>query len=80
MLSLALNVSLILRVLYVSEKHGPFGFPTENQRAPLMADSGSETEPEVNQRTRLSLPTSSSSVTSPSEVEDDGKRIINLDQ
>ncbi|KAF3437488.1 hypothetical protein FNV43_RR20241 [Rhamnella rubrinervis] len=77
-LSLALNVSLILRVVYVSEKHGPFGFPTENKRAPLMADT-SETEPEADQRTRLFLPTSSSSVTAPSEVEDDGKRIINLD-
>lgn len=80
MLSLALNVSLILRVLYESEKHRPFGISTENQRAPLMADSGSETEPEVDQRTRLSLPTTSSSVTDPSEVEDDGTRFINLDQ
>lgn len=79
-LSLALNVSLILRVVYVSEKQGPLDFCTENQRAPLMAGSGSGSELDVNHRTSPSLLTFSSSATTPSEVEDDGKRVINLDQ
>lgn len=79
-LSLALNVSLILRVFYESEKQVPSGFTTEKQRASLMADSGSEKEADVNQRTIQSLSTSPSSATSLSEVEDGGERIINLDQ
>ena len=70
-LSLALNVSFILRTVYERE-HGLswFGFESENDQ--------------VTQRTRLSMSSSSSSLSSTTttltEAQDGGERIINLDQ
>lgn len=69
-LSLALNVSFILRTVYERE-HGLswFGFESENDQ--------------VTQRTRLSMSSSSSSLSSTTttltEAQDGGERIINLD-
>lgn len=80
-LSVALNVSLILKVFYQSEKQVPVGVSTEEQKASLTADSGYQKEADVNQKTIQSLSTSSSSATiSLAEIEDGGERIINLDQ
>ncbi|XP_015882478.3 tryptophan aminotransferase-related protein 2 isoform X1 [Ziziphus jujuba] len=79
-LSVALNVSLILKVFYQSEKQVPVGVSTEEQKASLTADSGYQKEADVNQKTIQSLSTSSSSATiSLAEIEDGGERIINLD-
>lgn len=78
-LSLALNVSLVMRVIFENEKQGPlFGFSMLKLRGSSMADR------QVRQRTLLSTSYSSSSSSSAkttlAEVEDDQERIVNLDQ
>ncbi|VVA38390.1 PREDICTED: tryptophan [Prunus dulcis] len=63
-LSLALNLSLIMRVFYETEKHGPRGFSAQK------ADSGLEKAAHATQRTLVSLSSSG---------QDDGEKLINLD-
>ncbi|KAM1259482.1 hypothetical protein ACFX2J_038791 [Malus domestica] len=76
-LSLALNLSLVLRVVYESGKDGgPHGFSVEEQRGPSMADMGFGKEAQATQRTRLSASSSSSSSSSGQDVMD---KVINLD-
>ncbi|KAM1064728.1 hypothetical protein ACFX15_019816 [Malus domestica] len=60
-LSLALNPSLVLRVVYKSGKDwGPHGFSVEEQRGPSMANMSFGKEAQATQMTRLSAPSSSS--------------------
>lgn len=85
-LSLALNVSLVLRVLFESENQGLhyYGLALQKKfRGTSMAESGSvQKVAHVSKRAVLSTPfsSSSSSVGTLSEVEDGGEKIINLDQ
>lgn len=72
MLSLALNLSLLLRVVYEGGKDGgPHGFSVEEQRVPSMADMGFGKEAQATQRTRLSVSSSSD--------QDVMEKVINLD-
>lgn len=72
-LSLALNLSLVLRVVYEGGKDGgPHGFSVEEQRGPSMADMGFGKEAQATQRTRLSASSSSG--------QDVMEKVINLDQ
>lgn len=64
-LSLALNLSLIMRVFYEGEKHGPRGFSAQK------ADRALEKAAHATQRTLVSLSSSG---------QDDGEKLINLDQ
>ncbi|KAK4568726.1 hypothetical protein RGQ29_004220 [Quercus rubra] len=65
-LSLALNVSFILRSVFEREQGlNWFGFESEKER--------------ITQRTRLSVSSSHSSITTLAEAQDSGERIINLD-
>ncbi|RXH77674.1 hypothetical protein DVH24_039645 [Malus domestica] len=71
-LSLALNLSLVLRVVYEGGKDGgPHGFSVEEQRGPSMADMGFGKEAQATQRTRLSVSSSSD--------QDVMEKVINLD-
>ncbi|XP_068308599.1 tryptophan aminotransferase-related protein 2-like [Pyrus communis] len=71
-LSLALNLSLVLRVVYEGGKDGgPHGFSVEEQRVPSMADMGFGKEAQATQRTRLSVSSSSD--------QDVMEKVINLD-
>ncbi|XP_008239306.1 PREDICTED: tryptophan aminotransferase-related protein 2 [Prunus mume] len=63
-LSLALNLSLIMRVFYEAEKHGP------HELSARKADSGLEKAAHATQRTLVSLSSSG---------QDDGEKLINLD-
>ncbi|PON96702.1 Trytophan aminotransferase, partial [Trema orientale] len=74
-LSLALNVSLVMRVVFENEKQGPlFGFSLSKLRGSSMADD------QATQRTLLATPSSSAKTkTSLAEVEDDLERVVNLD-
>ncbi|KAM6594423.1 tryptophan aminotransferase-related protein 2 [Cannabis sativa] len=77
-LSLALNVSLIMRVVFEDERQGPlFGFSLIKPRGSSMADT------EASQRTLLATSSSSSisssAKTSIAEVEDSGEKLVNLD-
>jgi len=66
-LSLALNVSFILRSVFEREQGlNWLGFESEKDQ--------------VTQRTRLSVSSSLSSITTLAEAQDSGERIINLDQ
>ena len=66
-LSLALNVSFILRSVFEREQGlNWLGFESEKDK--------------VTQRTRLSVSSSHSSITTLAEAQDSGERIINLDQ
>ncbi|KAJ6875572.1 hypothetical protein NC652_035079 [Populus alba x Populus x berolinensis] len=76
-LSLALNVSLILRVLYEKESGVISGLSLDNKREALRTDS-MPSEAHATQREHLSMPSSSSSS---STVDSNGRdRVINLDQ
>ncbi|KAL3571143.1 hypothetical protein D5086_028392 [Populus alba] len=75
-LSLALNVSLILRVLYEKESGVISGLSLDNKREALRTDS-MPSEAHATQREHLSMPSSSSSS---STVDSNGRdRVINLD-
>lgn len=66
-LSLALNVSFILRSVFEREQGlNWLGFESEKDQ--------------VTQRTRFSVSSSLSSITTLAEAQDSGERIINLDQ
>lgn len=66
-LSLALNVSFILRSVFEREQGlNWLGFESKKDQ--------------VTQRTRLSVSSSLSSITTLAEAQDSGERIINLDQ
>ncbi|KAM1171298.1 hypothetical protein PS2_021340 [Malus domestica] len=74
-LSLALNLSLVLRVVYESRKDvGPHGFSVDEQRGPSMVDMSFGKEAQATQRMRLSASSSSSS------GQDVMDKVINLDQ
>lgn len=73
-LSLALNVSLVMRVVFQSEKHGSFVFSLLKLGGSSMVDS------QVSQRTLLATTSSSTAKTSLAEIEDGGEQVINLDQ
>lgn len=76
MLSLALNVSLILRVLYEKESGVISGLSLDNRREALRTDS-MPSEAHATQREHLSMRSSSSSS---STVDSNGRdRVINLD-
>jgi L-tryptophan--pyruvate aminotransferase len=76
-LSLALNVSLILRVLYEKESGVISGLSLDNRREALRTDS-MPSEAHATQREHLSMRSSSSSS---STVDSNGRdRVINLDQ
>ncbi|KAJ6374339.1 hypothetical protein OIU78_029952 [Salix suchowensis] len=78
-LSLALNVSLIWRVLYEKEDSEAINGPSlDNKREAFRTDSMAS-EAQATQRTHLYIPSSSSS--SSSTVDSNGRdRVINLDQ
>ncbi|XP_011046207.1 PREDICTED: tryptophan aminotransferase-related protein 2-like [Populus euphratica] len=75
-LSVALNVSLILRVLYEKESRVISGLSLDNSREALRTDS-MPSEAHATEREHLSMPSSSSSSSS---VDSNGRdRVINLD-
>ena len=73
-LSLALNMSLVMRVVFESEKHGFFAFSL------LKLGGSSMVYSQVSQRTLLATTSSSTAKTSLAEIEDGGEQVINLDQ
>ena len=74
-LSLALNASLILRVLYEKDSEIMNGLSVEKQEDALMTTASVLSEARATQRARPSMHSSSSTVDS-----DVGDTIINLDQ
>ncbi|XP_044477038.1 tryptophan aminotransferase-related protein 2-like [Mangifera indica] len=78
--SLALNVSLIWRAMYESEKWSLYrALSLQQQRSSVIDDCGSQDEAHVSKKKHLptSLPSLDSSIVI--ESEDGGERIINLD-
>ncbi|XP_031266067.1 tryptophan aminotransferase-related protein 2 isoform X1 [Pistacia vera] len=85
-LSLALNVSLILRAMYESEKGSLYRvLSLQQQRSSVIAGCGSQEEAHVSKKKHLSISlpsldtTTSTGIEAEAEAEDGGERIINLD-
>lgn len=76
-----MNVTLILRVLDLTEKQGSIGLSSEKPNR--ASTDKSHTEPQVSQRSLLAVSPSPPSLSLSSDgipVEDDEEKVINLDQ